>query len=139
MSNITLAIKGGDGITWMVEKRPTWMDARARAVHLFTTFPDIELIAASRSVKPKGSVMWEFDDRDQVLVESFTTGVVNDGEDVRQEFLVGDIVRVHPACDVWMRGDKTGTVIMVGRKYVHVKGFWSGKVHKIFPADLEVI
>lgn len=137
MSNITLAIKGGDGITWMTEKRPTWVDARARARHLFATFPDIELIAASRSAKPKGSAMWEFDESTKTLVESFTTGVVDDGS-LRPEFLHGDHVRIHPACDAWMQGDKTGTVVTVGTKWVHVKCFWSGRVRKFFPRDLEV-
>lgn len=75
---IKLHIKDASGVTWMTEERDTWEKARQRAVHLFFTFPDIEVIAAQCS-SPKGAAFWEFDTHDQVLVEWFATGVVHDG------------------------------------------------------------
>ncbi len=34
---------------------------------------------------------------------------------------IGTRIELHPATDTWMRGDRYGTVIKVGRKWVHVK------------------
>lgn len=42
-------------------------------------------------------------------------------------------VHTHPATDCWMRGERFGTVTLVGRKYVHVKMDASGKVRKFAP------
>lgn len=48
------------------------------------------------------------------------------------EINVKDIVKVHPASDLWMRGVKYITVTKVGRKYIYgtdTLGRWSGRVH----------
>lgn len=37
------------------------------------------------------------------------------------DFHVGQRVELHPACDLWMRGARFGTVVKVGRKHVHVR------------------
>lgn len=37
------------------------------------------------------------------------------------DFKVGQRVELHPGTDLWMMGARMGTVIWVGRKYVHVK------------------
>lgn len=38
-----------------------------------------------------------------------------------QDLTVGDRIELHPATDLWMRGARYGTVVKVGRKWVHVK------------------
>lgn len=55
-----------------------------------------------------------------------------------EDFRTGDGVAIHPACDCWMQGDKSGTVISVGRKLVKVRLFWSQRVRKFNPQNLEV-
>lgn len=48
-------------------------------------------------------------------------------------------VQLHPATSSWMRGDKFGVVVRVGRKLVTVK-LDSGRVAKLHPANiLEVV
>jgi len=37
------------------------------------------------------------------------------------DFSVGDRVELHPATDMWMRGARFGTVVKIGRTYVHVR------------------
>ena len=36
-------------------------------------------------------------------------------------YSVGDRVKLHPACDWWMRGAQYGTVRKVGTKWYHVE------------------
>lgn len=51
--------------------------------------------------------------------------------------LVGKRVEIHPATDAWIMGDRYGTVIKTGRKYLHVKMDRSGKVRKVTPELLQ--
>lgn len=51
-------------------------------------------------------------------------------------FKTRERVQAHPATDVWMRGDRYGTVEMVGRKYVHVKMDRSGRTLKFTEDNL---
>lgn len=37
------------------------------------------------------------------------------------DFIVGARVELHPATDLWMRGDRYGTVTKLGRLFVHVR------------------
>jgi hypothetical protein len=37
------------------------------------------------------------------------------------QFHVGDLVELHPATDLWMRGCRYGEVTKVGRKYISVR------------------
>jgi hypothetical protein len=52
------------------------------------------------------------------------------------EFRPGERVQTHPATDDWMRGDRYGTVIAVGRRYVAVRLDRSGRLRRFLPADL---
>jgi len=49
---------------------------------------------------------------------------------------IGMRVQLHPATDAWMSGDKYGTIVLFGRKYVHVKMDRSGRTRKLEPRDL---
>jgi hypothetical protein len=48
-------------------------------------------------------------------------------------FSLNDRVELHPATDAWMRGDKYGDIVKLGKKYVHVKMDRSGKTRKVTP------
>lgn len=48
-------------------------------------------------------------------------------------FRKGDRVESHPATDAWIFGDRYGSVVVVGRKYVHVKMDRSGRTLKFSP------
>lgn len=43
------------------------------------------------------------------------------------DFQVGERVETHPGTDRWMRGDRFGTVTMIGRSLVHVQMDRSGR------------
>jgi len=43
----------------------------------------------------------------------------------------GKRVQLHPATDAWMRGDRFGTVVKVGRKLISVKMDVSGRTLKL--------
>ena len=52
----------------------------------------------------------------------------------------GKRVQLHPATDAWMRGDRYGVVVSVGRKLVRVKMDKSGRTLNLrFPTDLTLI
>ena len=34
---------------------------------------------------------------------------------------IGASVELHPATDAWMRGDRYGIVLSIGRKYIHLR------------------
>jgi len=44
------------------------------------------------------------------------------------DYRVGQRVQLHPATDLWMRGDRYGTVTAIGRKYVHIRPDRCGKL-----------
>jgi len=48
----------------------------------------------------------------------------------------GTRVVAHPATDAWMSGDRYGTVIQVGTKYIHVRMDRSKKVRRFHPANI---
>jgi hypothetical protein len=48
----------------------------------------------------------------------------------------GDRVELHPATDRWMRGDRFGTVVKIGRKYVHIKLERSGQTRPFTPRNV---
>ena len=50
------------------------------------------------------------------------------------DFDIGDRVQAHPATDTWMRGDRFGTVVAIGRKYIRVRMDRSGRIVR-FSAD----
>lgn len=49
---------------------------------------------------------------------------------------IGTRVQLHSATDRWMRGDRYGDVIKIGRKYNHVLMDRSGQTIKIRPENL---
>lgn len=51
-------------------------------------------------------------------------------------FPVGRRVESHPATDAWMRGDRYGEVIKVGRTWIYVYMDRSGRVLKFTPDNL---
>lgn len=53
-----------------------------------------------------------------------------------KDFNVNERVQTHPATDLWMSGDRYGTVVKIGRKYVHVKLDRSGRTQTIAPSNL---
>jgi hypothetical protein len=52
------------------------------------------------------------------------------------EFVVGNRVELHPACDRWMRGDRYGVIVHVGRKLVHVKMDKSEHLARLHPKNI---
>lgn len=63
----------------------------------------------------------------------------NDGHQTNlllTDFNIGDRVRSHPATDVWMIGDRYGTVEKVGHRYVHIKFDASGKIRRMVPENI---
>ena len=52
------------------------------------------------------------------------------------DYAIGDRVQLHPATDRWMRGDRFGTVVAVGHRYVHVKLDASGDTKQFVPENL---
>lgn len=53
---------------------------------------------------------------------------------------VGDRVQIHPAADAWVRGDRYGEVVKVGRTIVHVRMDRSGRIRWFHAASIyEVI
>ena len=52
------------------------------------------------------------------------------------DFATGDRVEIHPCTDLWMMGARFGTVIKLGRKFVHVELDKTGRSHKFLPANI---
>ena len=52
-------------------------------------------------------------------------------------FRAGDPVKISPATDTWMRGERYGRVTKIGRKYVHVRLIPTGRIGRFLPEDLE--
>lgn len=52
------------------------------------------------------------------------------------EYRVGDRIETHPATDLWMRGDRYGTITRVGRKYLSVDMDRSGHRVMLRPRDV---
>jgi hypothetical protein len=48
----------------------------------------------------------------------------------------GDRIETHPATDAWMQGDRFGTVVNIGSKWVEVEMDRSGRKRRFLPADL---
>lgn len=53
-----------------------------------------------------------------------------------RDFKPGQRVQLHPATDLWMRGDKFGTVSSVGRKFVRVRMDKSGDLVSVAPGHI---
>lgn len=47
-------------------------------------------------------------------------------------------VDLHPATDAWMRGDRTGTCVAIGKKWVYVKMDASGRTLKLHPTMVKL-
>lgn len=54
------------------------------------------------------------------------------------EFSIGDHVECAPHFDCWMRGDRFGEVVSIGRFYVHVRMSRSGTMRKFSPENLKL-
>ena len=70
-------------------------------------------------------------------------GSVLDDEGRSRTVAFGDLregqrVELHPATDAWMRGDRFGTVKLIGRRFVYVKGD-SGLMHQVSARDIVAI
>lgn len=52
------------------------------------------------------------------------------------DFDEGQRVELHPACDVWMMGDRFGTVARVGRRLVHVRMDRSRRTLRLLPRHI---
>jgi hypothetical protein len=46
-------------------------------------------------------------------------------------FSVDQRVQLHPFTDRWLMGDKYGTIVKIGRKYVHVRMDWSNQTIRV--------
>lgn len=55
------------------------------------------------------------------------------------DFKVRDFVEWLPHTDLFMRGERYGTVTYVGRKYIHVLGQRSGKRWIVGPDQLQLV
>ena len=51
---------------------------------------------------------------------------------------VGQVVEIHPGTDTWMRGDRFGEVVKLGRKWVHVRFYVSGRTLQVHPIRLRL-
>lgn len=51
-------------------------------------------------------------------------------------FKLNDRVQLHPATDTWMRGDRFGTVVAIGRKLLRVKMDRSQRTLSLLPANI---
>lgn len=60
----------------------------------------------------------------------------NQGDLLMETIAVGDRVELHPATDRWMRGDRFGEVVKLGRRYVHVKLDRSGDTRRFAPENV---
>ncbi len=54
------------------------------------------------------------------------------------DFAVGQRVALHPATDTWMRGDRYGTVIKIGREMVQLR-LDSSRYLGISPHNIRII
>jgi hypothetical protein len=52
---------------------------------------------------------------------------------------LSDRVELHPATDRWMRGDRFGVVVAVGRKWIKVRMDRSNDLIPVLPGNLTVI
>ena len=52
------------------------------------------------------------------------------------QYRIGDRVQIHPATDAWMRGDRYGEIVKVGRTLVHVKMDRSGRTLRLHPQNV---
>jgi hypothetical protein len=50
-----------------------------------------------------------------------------------------DRVECAPHLDCWIRGDRYGRVVMLGRKWVHVRMFRTGRIRLFSAANLDVV
>lgn len=53
-----------------------------------------------------------------------------------KEFDIGQRVELHPGTDAWMMGDRFAQVVKIGRKYITVECFRSGKERRVPPSLL---
>lgn len=51
----------------------------------------------------------------------------------------GDRVQLHPSHDLWMAGDRYGTVVKLGRIYIYVRLDRSDRVYMFRPERLEQV
>lgn len=51
-------------------------------------------------------------------------------------YWLGMRVQLHPGTDAWMRGDRYGDVVKVGRTFLHVKMDRSGVTRRVSPANV---
>lgn len=58
---------------------------------------------------------------------------------IRARLAAGIPVRVqtHPTTDAWMRGDRYGNAVKVGRTYVHVHMDRSGRTLRFLPDNID--
>ena len=52
-------------------------------------------------------------------------------------FKLGDRVELHPALDRWMRGDRFGAVVGIGRKFLKVRMDRSGRTIPLLPENVD--
>ncbi|MGO7308733.1 hypothetical protein ACCS91_33300 [Rhizobium ruizarguesonis] len=52
---------------------------------------------------------------------------------VLKDFRPRDRIRIHPATDLFMRGETHATITTVGRKFLTIKGQRSGRTFRILP------
>jgi hypothetical protein len=54
-------------------------------------------------------------------------------------FAVDLPVELHPETDLWKRGYRTGTIVKVGRKLIHVNVDRLGRVVRLVPGNIHKI
>lgn len=54
-------------------------------------------------------------------------------------YWLGVRVQLHPGTDAWMRGDRYGDVVKVGRKFLHVRMDRSGLTRRVSPARVFIV
>lgn len=64
-----------------------------------------------------------------------------DGTDPKTALLfkVGRRVELHPATDAWMRGDRYGSITLIGDRYVHVLLERSNTIRRFLPRNINAV
>lgn len=61
------------------------------------------------------------------------------GPQIVKGYRVGQRVELHPGTDAWMRGDRYGDIVKIGRRTVYVKMDKSGKILSLMPHNVTLV
>lgn len=60
-----------------------------------------------------------------------------DAPQTLDEYRVNDRIEMHPATDRWMRGDRYGNIVKIGRRFLHIKMDRSGQTIRAEPSCIQ--